>query len=121
MPFGIPWTDGIQEPGALERFLSFFWTARGTIAAEKWSLPFAVVSDGAAVGIQDLLAEDFAHARSVSSGSWLTMSAQGRGLGVEMRAARVDDAKSCAVDLTFDPPWSADRMTEDAKWELGMI
>jgi RimJ/RimL family protein N-acetyltransferase len=87
MPFGIPWTDGIQEPGALERFLSFFWTARGTIAAEKWSLPFAVVSDGTAVGIQELLAEDFANARSVSSGSWLTMSAQGRGLGVEMRAA----------------------------------
>lgn len=87
MPFGIPWTDGIQEPGALERFLSFFWTARGTISAEKWSLPFAIVSDGAAVGIQELLAEDFAHARSVSSGSWLTLSAQGRGLGVEMRAA----------------------------------
>jgi RimJ/RimL family protein N-acetyltransferase len=87
MPFGIPWTDGIEEPGALERFLSFFWTSRGTLTAEKWQLPFAVVSQGTVVGIQELLADDFAGARSVSSGSWLTTSAQGRGLGVEMRAA----------------------------------
>jgi RimJ/RimL family protein N-acetyltransferase len=87
MPFGVPWTDGIEEPGALERFFSFCWTARGTLTAEKWQLPFAVVSDGAIVGIQELLAEDFAAARSVSSGSWLTVSAQGRGIGVEMRAA----------------------------------
>jgi RimJ/RimL family protein N-acetyltransferase len=87
MPFGIPWTDGIEEPGALERFLSFFWTARGALTAEKWQLPFAVVSDGAIVGIQELMAEDFAGSRSVSSGSWLTTSAQGRGIGVEMRAA----------------------------------
>ena len=87
MPFGIPWTDGIEQPGALERFLSFFWTARGAVTAEKWQLPFAVVSDGSILGIQALLAEDFAGSRSVSSGSWLTTSAQGRGLGVEMRAA----------------------------------
>jgi RimJ/RimL family protein N-acetyltransferase len=87
MPFGIPWTDGIEEPGALERFLSFFWSARGALTAEKWQLPFAVVSDGAIVGVQDLMAEDFAGCRSVSTGSWLTTSAQGRGIGVEMRAA----------------------------------
>jgi RimJ/RimL family protein N-acetyltransferase len=87
MPFGIPWTDDIEQPGALERFLSFFWTARGALTAEKWQLPFAVVSDGSVLGIQELLAEDFAGSRSVSSGSWLTASAQGRGLGVEMRAA----------------------------------
>ena len=87
MPFGIPWTDGIEQPGALERFLSFFWTARGAVTAQKWQLPFAVVSDGSILGIQELLAEDFAGSRSVSSGSWLTISAQGRGLGVEMRAA----------------------------------
>ena len=87
MPFGIPWTDGIQEPGALERFLSFYWTARGTLAPEKWQLPFAVVSDGAVVGTQDIFSEDFAGSRSVATGSWLTLSAQGRGIGVEMRAA----------------------------------
>lgn len=87
MPFGIPWTDDIEQPGGLERFLSFFWTARGAVTAQKWQLPFAVVSDGSILGIQALLAEDFVGSRSVSSGSWLTTSAQGRGLGVEMRAA----------------------------------
>ncbi|GAC1390242.1 MAG: SUF system Fe-S cluster assembly protein [Ktedonobacteraceae bacterium] len=40
---------------------------------------------------------------------------------VEMRVGQVENVKSCKVELTFDPPWSADRMTEDAKWELGMV
>lgn len=40
---------------------------------------------------------------------------------VEMRVEQVENVKSCKVELTFDPPWSTDRMTEDAKWELGMI
>ena len=87
MPFGVPWTDGLEEPGALERFLSFHWSARGAITPERWALPFAVVADGRVVGAQELAAEDFAGSRSVSSGSWLTRSAQGRGIGVEMRAA----------------------------------
>jgi RimJ/RimL family protein N-acetyltransferase len=87
MPFGIPWTDGIEEVGALERFASFYWTMRGTLTAQDWSLPFAVASEGSIIGTQDVKAEDFAGSRSVSTGSWLTKSAQGRGLGVEMRAA----------------------------------
>jgi FeS assembly SUF system protein len=40
---------------------------------------------------------------------------------VEMRVEEVENVKSCKVNMTFDPPWSPDRMTEDAKWELGMI
>jgi FeS assembly SUF system protein len=40
---------------------------------------------------------------------------------VEMRVGQVENVQSCKVDLTFDPPWSSDRMTEDAKWELGMV
>jgi RimJ/RimL family protein N-acetyltransferase len=87
MPFGIPWTDGIEEVGALERFASFYWTMRGTLTAQDWSLPFAVSSEGSIIGTQDVNAKDFAGSRSVSTGSWLTVSAQGRGLGVEMRAA----------------------------------
>jgi RimJ/RimL family protein N-acetyltransferase len=50
-------------------------------------LPFAVIEQGRVIGNQELTAESFAGSRSVSSGSWLTASAQGRGLGVEMRAA----------------------------------
>jgi FeS assembly SUF system protein len=40
---------------------------------------------------------------------------------VEMRVGQVENVKSCKVEMTFDPPWSPDRMTEDAKWELGMV
>lgn len=39
------------------------------------------------VGSQDLSAYDFANRRTVNTGSWLTKSAHGRGLGTEMRAA----------------------------------
>jgi FeS assembly SUF system protein len=40
---------------------------------------------------------------------------------VEMRVGEVENVKSSKVNMTFDPPWSPDRMTEDAKWELGMV
>jgi FeS assembly SUF system protein len=40
---------------------------------------------------------------------------------VEMRVGQVENVKNCKVEMTFDPPWSQDRMSEDAKWELGMI
>jgi len=40
---------------------------------------------------------------------------------VEMRVGEVENVQSCKVEMTFDPPWSPDRMTEDAKWELGMV
>jgi len=40
---------------------------------------------------------------------------------VEMRVREVENVKDCKVELTFDPPWSPERMTEDAKWELGMV
>jgi len=40
---------------------------------------------------------------------------------VEMRVGQVENVRSCKCNLTFDPPWSPDRMTEDAKWELGMV
>ena len=40
---------------------------------------------------------------------------------VEMRVGEVEHVKSSISILTFDPPWSAVRMTEDATWELGMV
>jgi metal-sulfur cluster biosynthetic enzyme len=30
----------------------------------------------------------------------------------------VDDA---GVEIVYDPPWTPERMTEDARWELGLI
>ncbi|GCE47215.1 FeS assembly SUF system protein [Thermosporothrix hazakensis] len=40
---------------------------------------------------------------------------------IDMRVRQVENVKSCKVDLTFDPPWSPERMTEDARWELGLV
>jgi FeS assembly SUF system protein len=40
---------------------------------------------------------------------------------VEMRVGEVENVQACKVEMTFDPPWSPERMTEDAKWELGMV
>ncbi|MDX6538957.1 MAG: hypothetical protein QOI71_567 [Gaiellales bacterium] len=87
MPFGIPWTDGLQEPQAATRFLAYHWESRGAIKPESWRLPLVVVSEGRIIGNQELAADDFAGSRSVSSGSWLTQSAQRKGFGLEMRAA----------------------------------
>jgi len=89
MPFGVPWTDGIQEPEAATRFLAHHWAGRGAVSPEAWSLQLAAVVDGRVVGSQELAATDFPGSRSVRSGSWLTSAAQGRGIGTEMRAAVV--------------------------------
>ena len=39
---------------------------------------------------------------------------------VAERVKEVPGVNECHVELTFDPPWSVDRMSEDAKWELGI-
>jgi metal-sulfur cluster biosynthetic enzyme len=39
---------------------------------------------------------------------------------VETRIKDVEHVESCDVTLTFDPPWTPERMTEDARWELGI-
>src|SRR5579863_2944725 len=39
---------------------------------------------------------------------------------VEERVSTVPGVGTCHVELTFDPPWTTDRMSEDAKWELGI-
>ena len=40
---------------------------------------------------------------------------------VEEKIKSLDAVKSCEVEITFDPPWSKDLMSEEAKLELGML
>ncbi len=68
------------------------WTCRSTTTPEKWTLLLGIWHEGSLIGCQDLGATDFTVLRTVSTGSWLTRSAQGRGLGKEMRAAVVSYA-----------------------------
>ena len=40
---------------------------------------------------------------------------------VEDKVASISTVKSAEVEITFDPPWSKDLMSEEAKLELGML
>ncbi|RSK41732.1 MULTISPECIES: DUF59 domain-containing protein [Mangrovimonas] len=40
---------------------------------------------------------------------------------VEEKVKSLDNVKSAEVEITFDPPWSQDLMSEEAKLELGML
>ncbi len=40
---------------------------------------------------------------------------------VEQKVRGVDQVKEVEVEITFDPPWSKDLMSEEAKLELGML
>lgn len=40
---------------------------------------------------------------------------------VEERVKSLNMVKDAEVEITFDPPWSQDLMSEEAKLELGML
>jgi FeS assembly SUF system protein len=40
---------------------------------------------------------------------------------VEAKVGSVEGVRSIAVDLTWDPPWTPERMSEAAKLELGFL
>ncbi|OBX23577.1 MULTISPECIES: DUF59 domain-containing protein [Bizionia] len=42
-------------------------------------------------------------------------------LEVEEKVKSIDSVKSAEVEITFDPPWTQELMSEEAKLELGML
>ena len=40
---------------------------------------------------------------------------------VEDKVKSMDIVKDCEVEITFDPPWTHELMSEEAKLELGML
>ncbi|WP_298340282.1 SUF system Fe-S cluster assembly protein [uncultured Algibacter sp.] len=42
-------------------------------------------------------------------------------LEVEEKVKSLNDVKDAEVEITFDPPWTQDLMSEEAKLELGML
>ena len=40
---------------------------------------------------------------------------------VKDKVAEIDGVKSSDVEMTFEPPWSKDLMSEEAKLELGFL
>jgi RimJ/RimL family protein N-acetyltransferase len=81
--------DWLSEPSPQrERHsLQYWWHNRAAFTPEDWRLDMAVIVDGRPVGSQGMFAERFPLRRSVETGSWLSASHQGRGLGKDMRAA----------------------------------
>jgi RimJ/RimL family protein N-acetyltransferase len=85
-PFLVPW-DELPSPAFERQFLLHWWRVRGTWSRDDWTLGLAVLAEGRPIGVQDVTARDFAHRRTVLTGSWLGLEHQGRGYGTEMRAA----------------------------------
>lgn len=42
-------------------------------------------------------------------------------LEVEEKVKSLDEVADAEVEITFDPPWSQDLMSDEAKLELGML
>ena len=40
---------------------------------------------------------------------------------VEEKVKSIDEVKSAEVEITFDPPWTKELMSEEAKLELGFL
>jgi RimJ/RimL family protein N-acetyltransferase len=86
MPFLSPWTAQ-PRPERERTSAQWWWRQRAEWSAAKWSFTGAVYVGGQVVGVQDMMAKDFAAVRSVETGSWLGLAHQGQGLGKEMRQA----------------------------------
>lgn len=86
MPFAAPWTDA--EPDVLRRgLLQHQWRQRAELAPDDWTLIFTILHEGVPIGVQDVRGHRYPTRRTISTGSWLTRSKQGLGLGSEMRVA----------------------------------
>jgi RimJ/RimL family protein N-acetyltransferase len=86
MPFSVPWTD-LPPTERARSVVQHHWLRLGNWTPDDWALNLAVFEAGRIVGQQTIAARDFAQAREVSTGSWLGLRHQGRGIGTEMRAA----------------------------------
>lgn len=86
MPFSFPWTDAPAEE-LPRNTAEHIWQTRLNARPSSWTIALGVWHQGELVGCQDITASDFALTRTVTTGSWLRQSVQGRGLSLEMRAA----------------------------------
>jgi len=84
--FAAPWHE-LPSPAFERQFLQHWWRSRGSWSPTSWSLGLAVVAEGRPIGIQDVMAEQFAVRKTVATASWLGAANHGRGYGTEMRAA----------------------------------
>ena len=57
----------------------------------------------------------------------MTLTALGCPMAAEVRTdvrehlLEIPGVKDAGVEIVYDPPWTPERITEDARWELGMV
>jgi RimJ/RimL family protein N-acetyltransferase len=86
-PFDDPMSLYADSPEREWRWLRAIWAGRARVEPSWWRLYFVVIVDGEPAGMQDLIGDEFAAFRTVSTFSWLGPQHRGRGTGREMRAA----------------------------------
>ncbi|WP_127475200.1 GNAT family N-acetyltransferase [Microbacterium sulfonylureivorans] len=84
MPFEHPWTRGTPDEVA-RSVLAYQWKMRAEVSPAKFVLELGVLIDGEPVGVQGLVAHEWPVLRRVTTGSWLGLAHQGRGIGRRMR------------------------------------
>jgi RimJ/RimL family protein N-acetyltransferase len=87
MPFKVPWTERIGQPGFVDGFVAYHVGLRDRWLPEDWSFEPVVWADGQPIGAIGLNGRNFAENRRFWTGSWLGEAFQRRGYGTEMRAA----------------------------------
>ena len=85
-PFSNPWTEAPSHELGIN-MAQWYWRCRGGMTPTDWTLLLGIWHKDEFVGCQDIAAKDFATLKTITTGSWLRQSAQGRGFGKEMRAA----------------------------------
>ncbi|MBU8866784.1 GNAT family N-acetyltransferase [Paenarthrobacter aromaticivorans] len=106
-PFSTPWAE-LPDDELAPNMAQWYWRCRANFAKDSWTLLLAVWQDDEFLGVQDLGAKNFKTLKTVSTGSWLKQSAQGRGIGKEMRAA--------VVSYAFDYLQAEVAESEAASW-----
>ena len=106
-PFSTPWAEMPADELA-PNMAQWYWRCRGNFTKDSWTLLLAVWRDDEFLGVQDLGAKNFATLKTVGTGSWLKQSAQGQGVGKEMRAA--------VVSYAFDYLGAEVAESEAASW-----
>jgi RimJ/RimL family protein N-acetyltransferase len=85
-PFPRAWAS-VPMPELGRDLANRYWKYRATFSPDEWVLPLIVRYEGRIVGVQGAEASNFPILRTPDTFSWLTQSAQGRGLGTLMRQA----------------------------------
>ncbi|MFD1338922.1 GNAT family N-acetyltransferase [Microbacterium lemovicicum] len=87
-PYDDPMSLYEADPDVrVRKWLQGVWRGRGSVTSDFWRVHFVVLVDGRAVGMQDLIGDQFGTYGTVASFSWLSSDMRRQGVGTEMRQA----------------------------------